>query len=85
MQASNPGLGTVLALLASILLGTFSAPMTRIRLLELRKHLAGLLLLEPHCSCMVVRFRDSARPNLVLLAGPAGALAPVFLYGLAGA
>lgn len=34
MQASNPGLGTVLALLAGILLGTFAAPMKRIRRLD---------------------------------------------------
>ena len=81
MQASNPGLGTALALLSGVLLGTFAAPMKRIRGWSWENTWLG------YCFWSLVVFAWSfgfaTVPGLVavLLDTPRGALLPVFLYG----
>lgn len=81
MHASNPGLGTVLAVLAGILLGAFAAPMKRILGWNWENTW------RDYCFWSLIVFAwlfgFATVPGLipVLLAAPAGALAPVFLYG----
>ena len=81
MQASNPGLGTVLAVSSGILLGTFAAPMKRIRGWSWENTWLG------YCFWSLIVFAwlfgFATVPGLVplLLAAPVGALLPVLLYG----
>lgn len=85
MQESNPGLDTMLAVLAGILLGTFAAPMKRIQGWNWGWNWENAWLDYRFWSLIVFAwlfgFATVPGPIPVLRAAPAGALAPVFVYG----
>jgi L-rhamnose-H+ transport protein len=82
MQSAEPGLGTILALTPGILLGTFAVPMKKMRGWQWEN--AWLAYCFWSLVVFAWLFGMSTVPGLIpmLLAAPASALMPVFLYGV---